>query len=291
MLVPGVPTVALIKAGELPAVSGSHSGMQKMRPIAAVSCVFSHRFSYVFNRVFNLLAVGALPLCLLGLSACSSAPTNHGEVKGASASSREMGQSDTNRIATLAMRANLDGLYLLMDKLYRRNPAEWKKSGATREDAIKRVRDAVEKRQSWDELQGKHDIVAMSLALSPDFKADRVAAFIYATADMIVTAHGGKTEFFLIDSLDAQFVYNAARNVEIAVWMLSNRRNSAGQPLLLSDEINAGERNLSFEREFGKIVGRLDLLAEFVTEKYRRAGISYVQGLLGGPFLQFLPVR
>lgn len=303
MLLPGVPTVALIKAGELPAVSGSHSGMQKMRPIAAVSCVFSHRFSYVFSyvldRVFNPLAVGALPrcarivlpLCLLGLSACSSAPTNHGEVKGASASSREMGQSDTNRIATLAMRANLDGLYLLMDKLYRRNPAEWKKSGATREDAIKRVRDAVEKRQSWDELQGKHDIVAMSLALSPDFKADRVAAFIYATADMIVTAHGGKTEFFLIDSLDAQFVYNAARNVEIAIWMLSNRRNSAGQPLLLSDEINAGERNLSFEREFGKIVGRLDLLAEFVTEKYRRAGISYVQGLLGGPFLQFLPVR
>ncbi|ASU38453.1 hypothetical protein hmeg3_09185 [Herbaspirillum sp. meg3] len=225
------------------------------------------------------------------LNACSTAPTTHGEVKGASASSREMGQSDTNRMATLAMRGNLESLYLLMDKLYRRNPAEWKKSGATREEVVKRVREAVEKRQTWADLQGKHDIAAMSLALSPDFKADRVAAFIYATADMIITAHGGKIEFFLIDGLDAQYLYNAARNIEIAVWMLTNRRNTAGQPLLLSDEINATERNLSFEREFGKIIGRLDLLAEFVTEKYRRAGISYVQNLLGGSFLQFLPVR
>lgn len=225
------------------------------------------------------------------LAACSTTPTPHGEVRGASASTREMGQSDTNRIATLSMRANLDSLYLLMDKLYRRNPAEWKKTGASREEVIKRVRDAVEQRQTWADLQGKRDIAAMSLALSPDFKADRVAAFIYASADMIITAHGGKTEFFLIDSLDAQYVYNAARNIEIADWMLSNRRNSTGQPLLLADEINASERNLSFEREFGKLVGRLDVLAEFVTEKYRRAGISYVQNLLGGSFLQFLPVR
>ncbi|WP_034300158.1 hypothetical protein [Herbaspirillum sp. RV1423] len=244
--------------------------MQKKRPTAAV-------FSTMF--AISLLA------------ACSSAPAPRGEVKGASASSRELGQSDTNRVATLAMRANLDSLYLLMDKLYRRNPAEWKKSGASREEVVKRVRVAVEQRQTWSDLQGKRDITAMSLALSPDFKADRVAAFIYATADMIVAAHGGKIEFFLIDGLDAQYLYNAARNIEIAVWMLTNRRNAAGQPLLLSDEIGATERNLSFEREFGKIIGRLDLLAEFITEKYRRAGISYVQNLLGGSFLQFLPVR
>jgi hypothetical protein len=104
-----------------------------------------------------------------------------------------------------------------------------------------------------------------------------VAAFIYASADMVVTAHGGKTAFYLTDSLDAQYIYNAARNIEIAVWMLSNRRNAAGQPLLLADEITERERNLSFEREFGKIIGRLDLLSSVLTEKYRRAVITYVQ--------------
>ena len=52
-----------------------------------------------------------------------------------------------------------------------------------------------------------------------------------------------------------------------------------------------GEANLGFEREFGKSIGRLDLLAEVVTEKYRRAVINYVQNFVGGTFLQFLPVR
>ncbi|AON55091.1 hypothetical protein Hsc_2810 [Herbaspirillum seropedicae] len=202
-----------------------------------------------------------------------------------------MGQSDTNRVATLAMRANLDSLYLLMSKLYRRNPAEWKKTAATREEAEKKVRQAIEERQAWPELQGKRDIQAMTLALSPEFKGDRVAAFIDATADMIIVAHGNKIEFFLVDGLDAQHLYNAARNVEIAAWILASRRTAAGAPLLLSDEIGEQARNLSFEREFGKIVGRLDLMAEFMTERYRRAGISYVQNLLGGSFLQFLPVR
>ena len=236
----------------------------------------------------------SLPLILIGatlLAACASPPAPHGEVKGAGASSREMGQSDTNRMATLAMRANLDALYLLMDKLYRRNPGEWKKTAASREEAVRRVREAIELRQAWPELQGKRDIAAMAAALDAGFKGDRVAAFIDATADMIIVAHGNKIEFFLIDGLDAQHLYNAARNVEIGAWILSSRRNANGAPLLLSDEISSDARNLSFEREFGKIVGRLDLMAQVISEKYRRAGISYVQNLLGGSFLQFLPVR
>ncbi len=68
-------------------------------------------------------------------------------------------------------------------------------------------------------------------------------------------------------------------------------RGPDGRPLLLADEIGPDVRNVSFEREFGKIIARLDLLAGVVAEKYRRAAISYVQNLVGGTFLQFLPVR
>ncbi len=235
------------------------------------------------------VAVSALAL----LAGCSApAPTPRGEVKGASATTGELAQSDMNRMATLAMRDNLASLYLLADKLYRRNPAEWRKTGAaSREQAMEQVRAAIEQRQPWAPLQGRRDITAMAFALAPEFAGDRVAAFIVATADMLITAHGGKTEFFLLDSLDAQHLYNAARNVESAVWLLSQRRSAAGQPLLWADEIGPQGRNLSFEREFGKIIGRLDLMAAMVTEKYRRAAISYVQGIVGGTFLQFLPVR
>lgn len=240
-------------------------------------------------------ALRALPwvlLCAVLAGCASSAPTPRGEVKGASATAGELAQSDMNRVATLAMQENLDGLIRLLDKLYRRNPAEWRKGGAaSREQAIEQVRNAVALRQPWAPLQGRRDIAALALALAPEFAGDRAAAFIYATADMITTAHGGKTEFFLLDGVDAQHLYNAARNVESAAWLLAQRRNAQGQPLLLADEISAQGRNLSFEREFGKIIARLDLLAALTTEKYRRAAISYVQGIVGGTFLQFLPVR
>ncbi|SFU93934.1 hypothetical protein SAMN04489707_104112 [Paenacidovorax caeni] len=232
-----------------------------------------------------------LALALLG--ACAApAPAHKGEVQGAEASTREWGQSDINRVATIAMRENLQALYRLADKLYRRNPTEWRKGGAPgRDEAVARLRTAIEQRSGWAPLQQRRDIDALALALAPEYADDRVAAFIHAVADMLIAAHGGKTEFFLIDGLDAQHLYNAARNLETAVWMLAQRRNARGGPLLLADEINAQERNLSYEREFGKIIARLDLLAQVTTEKYRRAVIGYVQGLAGGTFLQFLPVR
>ena len=241
---------------------------------------------------FLPLACVALTALALLAGCAAPAPTPRGEVKGASATTGELAQSDVNRMATLAMRDNLASLTLLMDKLYRRNPTEWRKAGvASREQAMEQVRTAIEQRQPWAPLQGRRDVAALAFALAPEFAGDRVAAFIVAMADMLVTAHGGKSEFFLLDSLDAQHLYNAARNVESAVWLLSQRRNAAGQPLLWADEIGPQGRNLSFEREFGKVIARLDLVALVVTEKYRRAAISYVQGIVGGTFLQFLPVR
>lgn len=244
---------------------------------------------------------GALPpfarsvflLGALALTGCgSSVLATRGETQVAPLRATELAQSDVNRMATLGMRDNLDSLLRIADKLYRRNPAEWRRAGASsREAALAELRQAIDSATPWPQLQGKRDIAALSLALSPEFTGDRVAAFVAASTDMLVTAHGGKTNLYLIDSLDAQHLYNAARNIEIAVWLLSNRRNAAGQPLLLADDISGTQRNLSFEREFGKVIGRLDLLAEVVTEKYHRAVISYVQNLAGGTFLQFLPVR
>lgn len=233
-----------------------------------------------------------LPLTL-ALAACTSpAPSPHGQATGAPMTPHELAQSDVNRMATLAMQGNLESLLRIADKLYRRNPAEWRKTGLPgREAAMARLRGAIESRALWPELMGKRDIAALSLALSPDFSGDRVAAFTYASADMLLVAHGGSRNFYLTDSLEAQHLYNAARNIEIAAWLLSSRRNAAGQPLLLADEISGQGRNLSFEREFGKLIARLDLLSAVLTEKYRRAVITYAQSLMGGMFLQFLPVR
>lgn len=228
---------------------------------------------------------------LASMVGCGSPAGPHGAVQGARFSGGEVLQSDSNRIATLAMRDNLDSLWRIADKLYQRNPAEWNKSAHSREEALTYLRIAVLERQAWSDLQGQRDVAALSLALQPQFVGDRVAAFIYAAADTIIAAHAGKIRFTLVDGLDPQHLYNAARNMEIANWILNSRQGADGKPLLLSNQLDGQGQNLSFEREMGKIIGRLDLLASYGTERYRRSIIGYGQSLVAGPFLQFLPVR
>ncbi|MDR0479745.1 MAG: hypothetical protein LBH31_08125 [Burkholderiaceae bacterium] len=244
------------------------------------------------DRVFiRRAAAASIVVALLMVGCASNAPTDHGQVQGESYAKGEWLQSDGNRITQIAMRANEASLLLLADKLYRRNPREWRKTAATRAAALAQVTAAVQQDQLWPALNGQRDVAALSLALSPDFTGDRVAAFIIACHDTIVTAHGGRRDFYYLDGIDPQHIYNAARDMEIALWLLTTRRNAEGQPLLLANEIGPQGRNLSFEREFGKIIGRLDLLAVYMTERYRRAGINYVQGLLMAPVLAFAPVH
>lgn len=229
---------------------------------------------------------------LLALAGCATPPAPHGVVPATVPQAEELVQTTIDRLTVLSMQANLQSLYRIMEKLYRRNPSQWRKGGADSADAAARqVQAAIEARAPWPALQGRRDIDALSLALSPDFAGDRVAAVVYAAADMLVTAYGGRTRFTILDRIEPQYVYNGARNIEILVWMLAQRRDAAGRPLLLADEISGRGRNLSFEREFGKIIGRLDLLAVFATERYRRAVINYVHSVMAIELLQFLPVR
>jgi len=202
---------------------------------------------------------------------------------------REFLQTSVDRMATLAMRDNLDSLYLLMGKLYLRNPDELKKSGfLDARTAGKQVRLAIEQQEPLPTLGGKKDLAALRFAMSPEFLGDRVGAFIYAIGSMLVTAHGNRIEFYMTDAINPTFVSNAARNIEIATWILAQRQNKEGQPLLFSNEISEEGSNLSFAVEFGKIVARLDLLTQMLDERYRRIGLNYAQSLL---FLNFLPVQ
>ncbi len=202
---------------------------------------------------------------------------------------QEFLQTSVDRMATLAMRDNLESLYLLMGKLYLRNPQELKKSGfLDARTAGKQVRLAIEQQQPLPTLGGRKDLAALSYAMSPEFLGDRVGAFIYAIGSMLVTAHGNRLEFYMTDAINPTCVTNAARNIEKATWILSQRQTVDGQPLLFSNEISEEGSNLSFAVEFGKIVARLDLLTQMLDERYRRIGLNYAQSLL---FLNFLPVQ
>jgi hypothetical protein len=201
----------------------------------------------------------------------------------------ELFQTSVDRMATLGMHDNLQSLYLLMNKLYLRNPNQWRQSGYL--DAVtaaREIREAIENRQPLPALGERRDLAALSYSLSPEFRGDRVGAFIYAIGSMLITAHGGRTQFYVTDSIDPQFVNNAARNIEKATWLLSQRQNANGELLLFSNEISEEGSNVSFAVEFGKIVARLDLLTQILDERYRRIGLNYAQSLL---LINFLPVQ
>lgn len=231
-----------------------------------------------------------ISLIILALTGClSSRGLNDQGPNNEAMSIDQMAQTDFNRTVTVAMRDNLDSLKRLSEKLYKRNPNQWRKTNANNVDeAIRRNNVAIDTRTPPTALTGLRDIQILSVALDPSYPGDRVAAFTYGLADTIIGAHNGKTRFYVTDAIDAQHVFNAARNVEIAAWLLSSRKDNTGEPLLLANEIGPDGTNLSFEREFGQIIGRLDLIANLLDENLRRVGINYVQGLL---FFNFLPIR
>jgi hypothetical protein len=110
---------------------------------------------------------------------------------------------------------------------------------------------------------------------------------------MLNAAFEEKDEFFMLDELDAQKLYNSARNLEIAAWKLAHARDAGGALLLLSNEMALASEpaNLSFEREFGKMIGNLDLLASLMANKGHRTIARLVQSLATAVFLPVAAIR
>lgn len=224
------------------------------------------------------------------LGACASVP--QGKEKPVPEQSdrstlNQLGKSDFDRMADVEMRENTESLKTLMIKLYKRNPQELKKT--TSSPLEKMVDWVFDGNHNWqfESIQKKQGTDAIFLAFNPEYDGDRVLPFIVGLQTMMITAHGGKTDFYLQDSVDPQKVYNAARNVEIAAWKLSNARDADGKLYLLTNEIIETERNLSFEREFGKIVGRTDLFAISLAEKSQRFITRVLQNIATAVFLPF----
>jgi hypothetical protein len=223
-------------------------------------------------------------LCAGLLSACASSGTAPPQ-SGGGFHPAQLAKSDIDRVAEAHQREIFIDLRVLAEKLYRRNPRELKKSGLPNVEAgLARI---FEGRHEWKfpELQGKRGTDAIHLAFRDDYTGDRVLALVAGLGGMMQAAFNDKTEFFVIDDLDPQRLYNAARNVEIAVWKLSNARMAPGDLYLLSNEPTGPVRNLSFEREFGKIIGSLDILSKIIADKENRTIVKVIQTLASAVFL------
>ena len=102
---------------------------------------------------------------------------------------------------------------------------------------------------------------------------------------MVDAAFEYKEEFYILDSLNEMKLYNSARNLDIAVWKLGHDRNPAGEPYLLANELDPANRNLSFEREFGRVMGLLDFMAKIVADRNGRTFSRLTHSVVSTVFL------
>jgi hypothetical protein len=198
-------------------------------------------------------------------------------------SAGQLAKTDIDRVADAHRREAFASLRRITEKLYRRNPREWKEAGrASLDEALAHIFDDP---RDWrfSELEGKRGTDALHLAFLEDFHGDRVLAFAVGLGSMLDTAFNGKTEFFMLDDLDGQKLYNCARNVEIAAWKLNHDRDAQGSLLLLANEGGAGG-NLSFERELGKLIENLDILSGIVADKANRSVVRIAHSLATAVF-------
>ena len=196
-----------------------------------------------------------------------------------------LAKSEVDMLAEINQREGLKSLRLISEKLYRRNPQEYRKSGHTSAAAacdhiFGLIPHWVDKSQpfpNWEEN--------FKLTFVADFSGDRVQTFMTALISMMMASYDHKTDFFLTDALSAQKLYNSARNLEVAVWKLSNTKLPSGAAMLISNSMDGEIANLSFEREFGKLIAQQDLLALILEDRSNRSISRVFQNAAAFAFL------
>jgi hypothetical protein len=198
---------------------------------------------------------------------------------------QDLAKSDVDLILEMQLNYSFEYLKELMVKLYKRNPKELRKGGwRDINSAVKRVF-GPGGASSAPVLQGKRSVAAMRLAFDDNYYGDRVLALVEGLRGMLLDSYGGKREFFLLDELNPQKLYNAARNIEIAAWKLNHDHNARGQLFLIANEFSGPVQNLSFERLLGKMIAVQDSAARFVAQATNRRIKNVIQSIASAVFI------
>ncbi len=233
----------------------------------------------------NLLLASFIVAIVLPLTGCGGMAQKQTPVEPRPFQIRDVGKSDVDMVAEVHLRFTLDHLRVLTEKLYRRNPQEYRKAGLDSPEAALARLFGPTRTVRFPELQGARSVASMRLAFDAAYTGDRVLALMEGLRGMVLDAYNGKQEFFLLDELDPQKLHNAARNVEIVVWKLSNERGGDGRLLFLTNESGGPTPNLSFERTFGKIIALHDSMAQIVADATNRRIKNVIQTVASSVFI------
>lgn len=195
---------------------------------------------------------------------------------------KNLAKSDTAFFVE-AVRAELDQrLAELMVKLYRRNPVQMPPD-MTLELRLLQLKSP---RISLAEFDQRSSDGLVRLAFDPAFRGDRVFAFAAGLQDMVNRAFDGRREFLLLDDFpDPQFIYNSARNIEAAAYLLRTQRDASGQPYLYADGMQDDVLNASYSQILGGLISVQDTLATTLAMKDQRTINAVTRGVASTLFL------
>ncbi|MFC1234055.1 hypothetical protein [Vibrio sp. F74] len=177
----------------------------------------------------------------------------------------------------------------LIIKLYKRNPRELKKnSGMTIDARLSQLMTVDRPKYGFQELGNMDGVEALPLAFSKEFEGDRVFALMAGITGMLSASYNNQLEFYILDEISQQKLYNSARNLETITWQLNNRRYDNGELLLLTNGIDAnGVPNYSYERVLGQMILVQDMMAILVSDSTNRTINKVVQSVAS---MTFIPI-
>ncbi|OGT66222.1 MAG: hypothetical protein A2993_02580 [Gammaproteobacteria bacterium RIFCSPLOWO2_01_FULL_47_190] len=221
----------------------------------------------------------------LSSTACSQQSARDENPKKSSFNIKSLAKSDIDDVLDIHVREMRGYLRELMVKLYKRNPRELGKSKY--QDINQNIDRVFNQVHNWkyEELNKRKSIDAIYLVFDENFEGDRVFAFIVGLTSMVMSSYGYKDDFYMLDTVDPQKLYNSARNIEIAVWKLENNLDLKGELFLYSNSLPGEPANLSYERLFGKLIATQDTMATIIAGKTRRGIKKVIQQMATAVFL------
>lgn len=184
-------------------------------------------------------------------------------------------KSEIDMVADLHIEAVNNLARELTIKLYKRNPRELAKvPGMTVEKRLELLLGSP-RLITHAELNNLYAEKAIPLAFDPDFQGDRVFALMVGITGMLHASYNYRDEFYMLNEMDQQKLYNCARNLEAVAWRLNTYRQENGEPFIYANS----PTNLSYERILAKLIAHQDMMARIVSDSTNRAINTVVHGI------------
>lgn len=194
---------------------------------------------------------------------------------------KNLGKSEIDMVADLHIETVNALARELTIKLYKRNPRELAKvPGMTVERRLELLLNSP-RLITHPELNNLYAEKAVPLAFDPDFNGDRVFALMVGITGMLHASYSYRDEFYMLNEMDQQKLYNCARNLETVAWRLNTYRQPDGEPFIYANS----PTNFSYERLISKLIAHQDMMAQIVSDSTNRTINTVVHGIASTTFL------